>query len=392
MLLSFFFVMGLILSPKNNKIELMKTKFNPYGVKGHFSDMGSYYNLPYSYVNIVGVQPSVYEFFVPVAESSVEKLKSAGFERIFLCENEEYVNSELTTRANEICLKRDDVFVYMYRRDSIISRIEYMEEGDEIEEEEDKVFRCKIMYPNGADISNVLSLLERRPDLKKKGNVYLLCSMDGMLNLQRFEVRLPEGGVDLELNYGGEAAEKFEAIAEMLASDSSGLVLFSGEPGTGKSTFIKQLATRTTRKVIYLSSASADQITNPEFLSFIMSNRNCVLLLEDAEKALRSREEHDNPAVSNILNITDGILGDCLNVMVIATFNVDREMIDPALVRKGRLLLEHHFKALDADAANRVLENMGSDRRTSEPMTLAEIYNPEDNFHEDAEEKKRVGF
>jgi ATP-dependent 26S proteasome regulatory subunit len=91
------------------------------------------------------------------------------------------------------------------------------------------------------------------------------------------------------------------------------------------------------------------------------------------------------------LNITDGILGDCLNIMVIATFNIDRENIDSALVRKGRLLIEHHFKALPADNCNKILEKMGSERRTEEPITLAEIYNSEENFHE-KEEKRKVGF
>ena len=85
----------------------------------------------------------------------------------------------------------------------------------------------------------------------------------------------------------------------------NGLVLFSGHPGTGKSTFIKMLAKKTTRKVIYLSSSSADHLTNPEFLSFMMRHRNSILLLEDAEKLLRSRSEQDNSAISNLLNITD---------------------------------------------------------------------------------------
>lgn len=91
-------------------------------------------------------------------------------------------------------------------------------------------------------------------------------------------------------------------------------------------------------------------------------------------------------------DLVSDVLGDCLNLMVIATFNIDREKIDSALVRKGRLVLEHHFGPLSAEAANRVLERSGSDRRTSEPMTLAEIYNPDENYHEEPEEKRKVGF
>ena len=61
-----------------------------------------------------------------------------------------------------------------------------------------------------------------------------------------------------------------------------------------------------------------------------------ILIIEDAERVISDRESNGSPAgVSNILNLTDGILGDCLNIQVIATFNMKREKIDQALLRKG---------------------------------------------------------
>jgi adenosyl cobinamide kinase/adenosyl cobinamide phosphate guanylyltransferase len=373
----------------------MENALNPYGRKSLGGDFGAYFNVLYCYVERFGVQPNVYEFSVPVALSTVSNLEKLGAERLFLCENERHLSGEVSVIPTESCYRLGEAFVYLHRRDSILDRLHYIGHSDEDEEEEEDegepVFRCKVLYSPGADVSGVLAAVDRQPERKKRGNVHLLCSMEGMLGLQRFQVRLPPGDMDLEMKYGGEVASKFSRLSEMLSSNRGGLVLFSGDPGTGKSTFIKYLATKTSRKVIYLSSGAAEQITSPDFMSFIMGHRGSVLLLEDAEKALRSRETGDNWAISNILNITDGILGDCLDIMVIATFNIDREQIDSALVRKGRLLLEHHFEPLSAEDANRLLEKMGSERRTSEPMTLAEIYNPDDNFHEEKKEK-RVGF
>jgi SpoVK/Ycf46/Vps4 family AAA+-type ATPase len=226
---------------------------------------------------------------------------------------------------------------------------------------------------------------------KKKKNVYLLCSLDGMLTTQKFEVKLPDKKIDLELNYGKSASDKFDKIIDYTKKNKNGLVLLSGKPGTGKSTFIKYLTTKTDRKVIYLSSGSADQLTNPDFLSFIMGYRNSILLLEDAEKALRSRENQDNNAISNILNITDGVLGDCLNILIIATFNINKEKIDSALVRKGRLLIEHEFDVLSPENCNKIFKSMKSKRKTDVPMTLAEIYNEEENYSK-KEEKPKIGF
>ena len=54
--------------------------------------------------------------------------------------------------------------------------------------------------------------------------------------------------------------------------------------------------------------------------------------------------------------------------------------------------MEHHFEPLSEEASNKVLENIGSDRKASGPTTLADLYNSDENFHEKKEEKKKVGF
>lgn len=365
----------------------MSQNKNPYAPKGNTHDYGSYFNLFHRYFEKRSEYPMVYEveFTLPPDEPA---LFAAGFSKIF---SHEFENRGSSVENMECCYDRDGMLVQFCRRESILERIDRLERLDGEEPEKKTQHSCRILYSSEDDLDDALRLITKFEDTKKSGRVYLMANMDGMLELQKFEIRLPSDDIDIRLNYGEEALSKFEKVSSLMKSNRNGLILFSGHPGTGKSTFIKMLAKETERKVIYSSSSSAEHLTNPEFISFIMRHRNSILLLEDAEKVLRSRSEQDNSSISNLLNITDGILGDCLNLLVIATFNIDREKIDPALVRKGRLLVEHHFNPLDADMANALLKSIGSDRKVSEPTCLAEIYNPEENFHEQ-EEIRKVGF
>ena len=232
----------------------------------------------------------------------------------------------------------------------------------------------------------------------KKGNVFLICndSIEGMY-LKRFDVRLPTYEIDVEMNYGPEFAKKYDKLVERLKdTNKSGLILFSGIPGSGKTTIVKKLAMNIDKKIIFVPPGTVDVITSPNFINFMLEHRNSILLIEDAEKVVRSRDgEGGNPeGVSNILNLTDGFLGDCLNLFIIATFNTPREKIDKALIRKGRLVADHHFEELTADQANIILKKIGSKRITKEPMTLAEIYNEEGGMEQKEAEKnkKRIGF
>ena len=61
---------------------------------------------------------------------------------------------------------------------------------------------------------------------------------------------------------------------------------------------------------------------------------------------------------------------------IIATFNCDLTTIDPALLRKGRLIANHQFDKLDLESSRILSEKLGyGTDGVTEPMTLAEIFN-----------------
>ena len=137
----------------------------------------------------------------------------------------------------------------------------------------------------------------------------------------------------------------------------------------------------------------AEMLSEPSIIPFLMDNRNSILLIEDAERVIADREGKGSPAgVSNILNLTDGILGDCLNIQVIATFNMKRERIDSALLRKGRLICEHKFDKLNIADTNTLLTHLKKGVHSDIPLTLADIYNIEVDDARITKDSKKIGF
>jgi hypothetical protein len=76
---------------------------------------------------------------------------------------------------------------------------------------------------------------------------------------------------------------------------------------------------------------------------------------------------------------SDGLLGDAMHQQIIATFNCDLRTIDPALLRKGRLIANYEFNKLDVGSAKNLSDKLGyGTDKITEPMTLAEIFNQGD--------------
>jgi ATP-dependent 26S proteasome regulatory subunit len=118
----------------------------------------------------------------------------------------------------------------------------------------------------------------------------------------------------------------------------------------------------------------------PEFLTVCkkfkrrLGGAPIVFVIEDADKVVASRMNDNVSALSDLLNLTDGLAGTALDIRVIATTNANVEEFDHAVLRPGRLAARIELGPLDAERANIIFERLGSSKRTDVPMTLAEVY------------------
>lgn len=133
------------------------------------------------------------------------------------------------------------------------------------------------------------------------------------------------------------------------------------------------------KKLIYVPPDMAKEISKPHFLPFLLQYPNSILIIEDAENIIRDRNELEfdaSQAVANLLNLSDGLLGDATHMQIIATFNCDLSKIDKALLRKGRLIAHYEFGTIDIDDAKNLSSKLGFGiEHITAPMTLADIYN-----------------
>ncbi len=193
--------------------------------------------------------------------------------------------------------------------------------------------------------------------------------------MQSLEVKRTK--LDIGLFYNDDFREINTVISQRLnRNKDKGIVLLHGLPGTGKTTYLRYLIGKIKKRVLFVSPNTAGDITSPDFIQLLVNNPNSVLIIEDAENVIMDRKLNSNASVSNLLNISDGLLADFLNVQLICTFNSPLTMVDQALMRKGRLIAKYEFGKLETEKAKKLSRHLGFDTEVDKPMTLAEISNP----------------
>lgn len=130
---------------------------------------------------------------------------------------------------------------------------------------------------------------------------------------------------------------------------------------------------------------------NPEFIDLLIDNPNSILIIEDAENIIMDRRYQANSSVSNLLNISDGLLSDFLNVQLICTFNSELSLVDKALLRKGRLIAKYEFGKLTQAKSDALSKHLGYNLPITKEMTLTEIANQHE-ISTEAKETYSIGF
>lgn len=184
------------------------------------------------------------------------------------------------------------------------------------------------------------------------------------------------------LNYKADAVASYEHIKSCIGSkDPCGrLSLLQGAPGTGKSYMIRSLVSEVQSTFVVVGTHMIADLSGPAILPLLMQNANgskpITFILEDADVALTVRKSGDMPHLSGLLNLGDGLLGEMLDIRIIATTNAERLDLDAAITRPGRMCKHIEFNKLSVKEAASVYSSLVKKptENINTPLTLAEVY------------------
>jgi hypothetical protein len=236
-----------------------------------------------------------------------------------------------------------------------------------------------------------LALTCRCKERKKELEINLITQGKRGLELTTMEIK--KSKLNLDLIYNDDFIEIDKTICKRLNSKKDkGIVLLHGLPGTGKTTYLRNLVGRVKKRILFLPPGIASHITDPDFVNILIDNPDSIVIIEDAENIIMDRNITGNSSVSNLLNISDGLLSDFLNVQLVCTFNTHLSKVDSALLRKGRLIAKYEFGKLTISKAQKLSDSLKQNRTIANEMTLTEIYNQNEKPYVEDYGKTSIGF
>lgn len=173
------------------------------------------------------------------------------------------------------------------------------------------------------------------------------------------------------------------------------LILWHGEPGTGKTTAVLALLRAwqewcegfliTDPERMFMESHDLQEVLTTELTqNRLRMDRDRerprwrLIVAEDADEYLRSdAKQQSGPALGRLLNASDGILGRGTRTIILLTTNDELGRLHPAVTRPGRAMAIVDFARFTPVEANRWLA--GSAIAPAHGATLAELYELRDH-------------
>ena len=188
-------------------------------------------------------------------------------------------------------------------------------------------------------------------------------------------------------------------IYNFLNSKSPVLIL-QGEPGTGKTTFVKYLLwimqskvreKRDNFKAMYSFDENIFYLS--DFYKRLIYDEYDVLVLEDINQVLHKNQDEENlNPINKFLSVTDGLISKYKKIII--TTNIEsKHHINPALLRPGRCYDVIPFRSLEGIEIDNLCDSVAKDLHLqTESINLSEFYAKCNNEQNSKMISSRVGF
>lgn len=177
-------------------------------------------------------------------------------------------------------------------------------------------------------------------------------------------------------NYAPSARDALAGLLPAKLDDLSGhFAVVHGPPGTGKTTYLRALMQAWRGQASFWYVMDAERFFgDPAYMTSVLFSATSrewnVLLVEDAEEFIApGAKAQVGQALSRLLNLGDGLLGQGLKHLFVFTTNAPDQELHPAMIRPGRCFAKIEVPLFTAAEAGDWLGGPADGE-----MSLAELY------------------